>query len=574
LLLLVPVALLLFMGWQRRWTADDGFIDLRVVRQLREGHGPVFNVGDRVEVATSPMWVAVLSVLDLLLPLRLEWIAALTSLLATAGALVLAVFGTRRALLACRASVGWLIPLGALVYAVLPPAWDFATSGLETGISLLWIATCWWLLCRRVGPRTPPTTPWFIPVVLGLGPLLRPDFLIFSVFFLAALLVRSARSWRTVAGVLGLAAALPVVVEVFRMGYYGTLVPNTAIAKEGTLANWHQGWLYLRDFVRPYWLVVPLALLLVFELCRRQGEDQTAQRQFRTLVVLTLAAGVVYALFVVRVGGDFMHGRMLLPALFTLLLPVSVVVTAGARWALVAVVAIWAVACAFALRTPYSGSSTAARGIFAAVDPKTGIADERLFWTRGASSPHPVTIDDYLANPIGQAARRTRELARSGHRGLLLDGLAVQQHLLPLRRGVSASIVAGATALGIYSYAAGDAVTVVDDHGLADPLAAHQRLVRRGRPGHEKSLPAAWMLARWASPAAPIPHNVSAADIDAARRALRCGPLEDLLAVSSGPLDATRIVDNVLGARRITGLRFPANPQAAVTELCDRGGSH
>jgi len=75
-LLAVPAAFIVWMGWCHRWTADDGFINFRIVRHIVDGHGPVFNTGQRVEVGTSPLWLAVLSMLDLLLPFRLEWIAA------------------------------------------------------------------------------------------------------------------------------------------------------------------------------------------------------------------------------------------------------------------------------------------------------------------------------------------------------------------------------------------------------------------------------------------------------------------------------------------------------------------
>ena len=36
-------------AWHYRWMSDDGFINLRVVSELRAGHGPVFNPGERVE---------------------------------------------------------------------------------------------------------------------------------------------------------------------------------------------------------------------------------------------------------------------------------------------------------------------------------------------------------------------------------------------------------------------------------------------------------------------------------------------------------------------------------------------
>src|SRR5207245_8363311 len=37
----------------------------------------------------------------------------------------------------------------ALVLSALPPLWDFATSGLETGLTFGWLGGCQWLLARR-----------------------------------------------------------------------------------------------------------------------------------------------------------------------------------------------------------------------------------------------------------------------------------------------------------------------------------------------------------------------------------------------------------------------------------------
>ena len=52
-LLAAPVAFLAVVGWTHRWMTDDGFIYLRVVQQIQDGNGPVFNVGERVEVYTG-----------------------------------------------------------------------------------------------------------------------------------------------------------------------------------------------------------------------------------------------------------------------------------------------------------------------------------------------------------------------------------------------------------------------------------------------------------------------------------------------------------------------------------------
>jgi len=499
---------------------------------------------------------------------RLEWVAALSGLAATGGAVAVAILGTRHALREACAVTGVLLPLGALVYAALPPAWDFTTSGLETGLGLLWLGACWALLCRRFATADVATAMprWYIPVVFGLGPLVRPDFAVFTLAFLVALLVLSPRRPRSVLRILGLAAALPVVTELARMAYYGSVVPNTAVAKEASLANWTQGWAYLQDFVGSYLLVLPVGGLLAWFAARWLQASGAGPRRFRTLAVVVVTGAVVHGTYIVRVGGDFMHARMLLPTLFMVLLPVSVVevrAATGARLGVAAVIA-WAVASALWFGPPYSAAH---RGD--AFDAVTGIADERLYWTRTAGTGHPVTIDDYLAHqPYARAGAATRQAVAAGKRGLLLDALHDQRHLVPLAAHAPGPIVASVPALGLFGYAAGDHVIVVDDHGLASTLAAHERLDARGRPGHEKALPAAWFVAEFADPGAGVPARIEARDVDAARRALRCGALRDAVDRPRTPLDVAQMVDNLGSAVADAGFRFAGDPIRAQREMC------
>ena len=439
-LLVVPVAFMVWMGWRHRWTSDDGFINFRIVRHVVDGHGPVFNTGQRVEVGTSPLWLAILSVLDLLLPFRLEWIAAITSLAATGGAVALAVFGTRRAFWPAVPKGAVLLPLGAIVYAALPPAWDFATSGLENGLGLLWIAVCWWLLCTRIATgRTEPAPRWWVPVVLSLGPLVRPDLALFSVAFIVALLVLCERRFVTIGRVTALAALVPVVSELARMAYYGDIVPNTAIAKEGMSANWAQGWAYLRDYVTPYALVIPIVLLIVWWLVTTLPSGGIAARPDLVVGLVVVAGGLLHALYIVRVGGDFMHARMLLPTTFMVLLPVSVVAVRARGWWLAGIVLVWAVVCAGWMRPPYSTALPTGFSAAAApdpYDPGTGIADERLFWVRSSGTAHPVTVDDYIPrNMFAREGAHVARLAADGHRGLLLHPGDNARSLVPLRGG-------------------------------------------------------------------------------------------------------------------------------------------
>jgi arabinofuranosyltransferase len=80
-----------------------------------------------------------------------------------------------------------------------------------------------------------------------------------------------------------------------------------------------------------------------------------------------------------------------------------------------------------------------------------------------------------------------------------------------------------------------------------------------------------WFSARFAEPSAlarPRPELGSAASVAAARRALRCGALRELLDAVGEPVTTGRFADNVAFALRERALRVPEDPVAAERELC------
>src|SRR5262249_38632177 len=136
-LIAIPTALILAAGWSHRWTTDDGFINVRVVQQIFDGHGPVFNAGERVEVATSTLWIALLVAAHaIFFWVPIEWVAAALGLLTTTGAVYLAQIAAARAF---QAPAG--MPLAVLADIRPPPPWDRNTSGVETAPPVVWFTS-------------------------------------------------------------------------------------------------------------------------------------------------------------------------------------------------------------------------------------------------------------------------------------------------------------------------------------------------------------------------------------------------------------------------------------------------
>ena len=571
-LLAVPVVIVLVMGWDRRWTADDGFINFRIVDMILHGHGPVLNAGARVEAETSPLWVAILVVAGVISPLRLEWTAVVVALALTASGIVFAELGAARLWRRVAGEEGVLLPAGALVFAAIAAVWDFSTAGLDTGLAIAWLGLSWWCLCHTVcqtsDNRGPARTRWWVAVVIGLGPLVRPDLLIMTLAFLVVLLIVEA-SWASGARVVAWAAALPVAYQLFRMLYYAALVPNTALTKEGAASDWSRGWTYFTDFLTTYQWWIPLGLLVAvafIPLLRSRVIRES--RAMQALVVSPLIAGVVHAVYVIHVGGDFMHARMLLPSLWCMLLPGAVIVVR--TWRLVGAlgIAAWVVVCALFLRVGYIVRDTTTNST-TKIGPVTSdalITNERGEFIRFSNKGNPVTLDDYRHAFFVwvRAGEAVRTKAASGQRGVLVDGFNPDGPLLPIRRGLATPpIVAIVTNVGMYSYAAGPDVYVVDRFGISDPLAS-RLAIRRGTPGHEKMIDTSWEIARFVDPAA-APRTPA---VDAAQRALQCDQLPTLLRDVDAPLTVGQAWRNFWDSFSLTSLRIARSPITAARQLC------
>ncbi|MFF3642461.1 hypothetical protein [Streptomyces sp. NPDC002564] len=538
-----PALLIAVAGFQRRWMSDDGHIYVRTVRQVLAGNGPVFNPGERAESSTGTLWQWLL-VLGGATGADVASVAVYGGLLLTVAGFVLAGIGALRA----RGAGGldgpggpgdgarFLVPCGAVVLLALPPVWDFATSGLETGLATCWIAAAWLALVAR--PHAPATC-----ALIGLGPLVRPDLGLVSVVFLAAQWVTVRPSWRGALAGAGVAGALPAAYEIFRMGYYGHLVPLPGVTKEASRSLWGRGATYLWDFAGPYGLWLPLAAV-------GAGAVVAGRARLRAPVAAPCVAGVLCWVYVVRVGGDFMHARMFLPGLLLMLLPVFLVPLTRAWGAVAVVVCGWAVVCAGALRVPYGGQ----------VGPD-GVADERGVYVRQNADPHPVH-HDFSHSPGNSRYRHLVQAAVRSGRPTLLVGPVPVAATAPSVTGVHNTLGLNGTVVPLDGAA-------LDAIGLSYPLAAHSGATR-GRVGHDKHLPREWVVAERGTARGAAAQGLDPARVEAARRALRCGPLAELRAATRAPLTAGRFWHNLTGAAARTAFRFPTDPVRAERELCGR----
>ena len=283
-----------------------------LAQHLLAGHGPVFNVGERVEVYSNPLWLVLLTG-STARPVRLHRVAALDlGLVGTAIGFVLAGRAVQR--LGTARTTAWSSRSGSW-----SPRWSPGSGSSPPRASRwAWLRLAGSLLLVARQDRGGPAVRRGVRFVSGSGHWSVPSWSPCGLVDLVALgLVVAAPGWsgptgrwRRYGAPLVAALALPVVYELWRTAYFALVVSNTTLAK-GRGSGWGQGLTFLWDLVSPRTRCG----------CRSCWSSPRGHRGFgawwragdRTGVVLLVApvvAGLADAVVVVHVGGDYMGDRL------------------------------------------------------------------------------------------------------------------------------------------------------------------------------------------------------------------------------------------------------------------------
>lgn len=332
--LVVVLAASLAFQWMFSTLAEDAYISLRYSAQLLAGNGLVFNPGEWVEGYSNFLWVLLVAgggmVHDSLVDVA-RGLGVLSSLASVGmtGVLVRRVAGS-----------AWAGVAAAALVAAAGPVAAYGPSGLET---TLFTALMLGALLAVHADR-----PVIAGLLLAAATMTRPDGAVIALVVLGWLAVRGR--WRSTAWLL-IAAAVPGTVwTVWRLAYYGHLLPNPIAAKSGMDLGWQiqSGVAYAAGFVAASWPLLLLAATGAVVALVRPPHPQV-----RAMVALLAVLAVVYGGFFVYVGGDWMPAfRFYAPIvpLFAALAGLGLAALHGALARSVAVVAITA-ACIASLVT-------------------------------------------------------------------------------------------------------------------------------------------------------------------------------------------------------------------------------
>jgi arabinofuranosyltransferase len=219
------------------WVVDDAYITLRTVDNFIQGYGLRWNVFERVQSYTHPLWMMTMSIVYFITRehyftiLSLGWITTAATLWYTFRATRSA--HTEAHLLAYACWVTLLLASKAFM--------DYSTAGLENPLSHALFAVFYYLLTRTPDPATARVGPLFF--IASLSFVNRQDTVLLYLPALGFVLARRVwlrransqgrNGWRPFDDfrMLAFATSPAWLWEVFSIVYYGSPFPNTAYAK-------------------------------------------------------------------------------------------------------------------------------------------------------------------------------------------------------------------------------------------------------------------------------------------------------------------------------------------------------
>ena len=410
------------------WIGDDAYITFRVVDNFLNGYGLTFNPDERVQAYTHPLWMLVLSAAYAVTS-DLFYTTLAVSYVFCALALA-TVFRSLSSLWRGALFLGLLLSSKAFV--------DYTSSGLEYPLSffLLCIFYCRFLAASRPASVSPPALMGF-GALASLAFLNRSDSILLYAAPLAYLawIAWPAYGWR-LARYFAIAFSPVALWLLFSYVYYGFPFPNTYYAKVATgiprSLQLRQGVAYIANSINfdPFTLgLIGLTAVVAVRL-RRLPE------------VAAAASALLYVLYTISVGGDFMSGRFFaMPLLVCAIVLVRIIPRREVGAALGAALVAYNVIAPLApvkTRANYPDGAWAWR-------LQNGIKDERGHY-------HQIT------NVLFYAPFR-----------------ALPDHLW-YREGISfrnsAEKVSVQGSIGFFGFTAGPAKYVIDRNALSDPLLA------------------------------------------------------------------------------------------------------
>jgi len=300
-LVLPFLALYTFLVIRTSWVSDDAIITFRSLENFLHGYGPVFNIGERVQTFTHPLWFLIQAAANFIFnlwksnPFGQGQMYFLNVFISIAISLLMALLFTFKLATSTKGAI-----LGLLIFSVSKAFIDYSTSGLENPLTHLILLL--FILVYLTQKENSQRSIFLLATLAALGGVDRLDTLLFYFPALFILFWQNPNKVRTLI-TLGLGFLPLIAWELFSLFYYGFPFPNTAYAKINTgipaMSLIKQGIFYYQNSLK----MDPVTLLTIFMVSIVTLVNKNKSHK------VIIAGVLLYLLYTVYIGGDFMSGR-------------------------------------------------------------------------------------------------------------------------------------------------------------------------------------------------------------------------------------------------------------------------
>ena len=276
------------------WQSDDAYHGYVMARNLAEGHGFVYNIGERSTASTGPLFTLIIS-LAYFFTREMFFTSLVVCTLLSSAAFYILVYKF------CRSKEQILMVMLALFAS--PSFMSYTTSGLENSLLFLLSALFLWALSAH--ERYNFKQLFVIALIISAIAMARMDTVLIFVPAAVWIFIMKRDGISFPKAMLAAAAGLSLFVlwELFAVIYFGFPFPNPAYVKLGTGISQIE---YLKRGILYYFYTFLNDTGVIMITVAGTVLSISAKKSKYTAVSLGI---ILYLIYILRIGGDFMMGR-------------------------------------------------------------------------------------------------------------------------------------------------------------------------------------------------------------------------------------------------------------------------
>jgi len=438
--LFVVIMIFTIVLFNTAWIHDDAYITFRTVDNFVNGYGLTWNTSERVETYSNPLWMFLVTI-PYFFTDEFYYTSIILSITVSVIAVLIFTFKISKTILGAI--------LGITIFIFSKPFIDYSTSGLENPLTHL-ILGIFLMVYIKSMKRFSVKTLFLLSIITAFGAINRLDTVVFFLPCLAFAFLKLPKIKGIYVVILGLVPA--IIWKGLAIFYYGFPFPNSAYAKvltigldkillaqEGlyyfeNLLGWHPG----TFFIIMIGIVVPFII------------------KEKRLIPVTLGV-VLYLIFILQSGGDYMSGRLFTAPLFVAVILLSQYKFTSFRR--IPLVALFVIVIIVGVITPNSPlfsdedyhqlpESLDSRGYFGR------IPDERGFYYTETGLLNNLPLVDAPHHTWGEMGLEVKERGQT-----------------PVKTATS----------GMFGFHAGPEIYIIDRYTLSDPLLSKLPFTKQGK---------------------------------------------------------------------------------------------